>query len=113
VHQPWLASRHPGGQNHPIVIVGTGPVGLTTALEIARHGQRCVVLESELQVSEGSRAIVFTRRSMEILQQVGVAPTLTVGTMGKPKPSCAIPHLVPTTSRYAIGATVWAEPTLV
>ena len=77
VHQPWLACRHPGEQNHPIVIVGTGPVGLTTALEIARHGQRCVVLESELQVSEGSRAIVFTRRSMEILQQVGVAQRVT------------------------------------
>jgi len=77
VHQPWLASRHPGEQNHPVVIVGTGPVGLTTALEIARHGQRCVVLESELQVSEGSRAIVFTRRSMEILQQVGVAQRVT------------------------------------
>ena len=77
VHKPWLASRHPGEQNHPVVIVGTGPVGLTTALEIARHGQRCVVLESELQVSEGSRAIVFTRRSMEILQQVGVAQRVT------------------------------------
>jgi 3-(3-hydroxy-phenyl)propionate hydroxylase len=77
VHQPWLASRNPGEQSHPIVIVGTGPVGLTTALEIARHGQRCVVLESELQVSEGSRAIVFTRRSMEILQQVGVAQRVT------------------------------------
>ncbi|UUC91366.1 FAD-dependent monooxygenase [Comamonas sp. C11] len=77
VHQPWLASRNPGEQNHPVVIVGTGPVGLTTALEIARHGQRCVVLESELQVSEGSRAIVFTRRSMEILQQVGVAQRVT------------------------------------
>lgn len=77
VHQPWLASQHEGAQKHPIVIVGTGPVGLTTALEIARHGQRCVVLESELQVSEGSRAIVFTRRSMEILQQVGVAHRVT------------------------------------
>ena len=81
VHQPWLASQHTsqhsGDQTHPIVIVGTGPVGLTTALEIARHGQRCVVLESELQVSEGSRAIVFTRRSMEILQQVGVAHRVT------------------------------------
>ncbi|MEG0053485.1 MAG: FAD-dependent monooxygenase [Comamonas sp.] len=77
VNQPWLPSEHPGAQSHPIVIVGTGPVGLTTALEIARHGQRCVVLESELQVSEGSRAIVFTRRSMEILQQVGVAHRVT------------------------------------
>ena len=39
----------------------------------ARHGVPSTVLESELQVSLGSRAIVFTRRSMEILQQVGVA----------------------------------------
>lgn len=77
VNAPWLASEHAAAQSHPIVIVGTGPVGLTTALEIARHGQRCVVLESELQVSEGSRAIVFTRRSMEILQQVGVAHRVT------------------------------------
>ena len=73
VHQPWLPSAHAGPQHHPVAIVGTGPVGLVTALELARHGQRCVLLESELQVSEGSRAIVFTRRSMEILQQAGVA----------------------------------------
>jgi 3-(3-hydroxy-phenyl)propionate hydroxylase len=36
-----------------------------------------IVLESERQVSLGSRAIVFTRRSMEILQQVGVAHRMT------------------------------------
>jgi 3-(3-hydroxy-phenyl)propionate hydroxylase len=40
---------------------------------LARHGVASVILESELQVSQGSRASVFTRRSMEILQQVGVA----------------------------------------
>jgi 3-(3-hydroxy-phenyl)propionate hydroxylase len=57
----------------PVVIAGAGPIGLVAALELARHGVRSVVLESERQVSEGSRAIVFTRRSMEILQQVGVA----------------------------------------
>ncbi len=73
VHRPWLPSQQPAAQRHQVAIAGTGPVGLTTALELARNGQRCVLLESELQVSEGSRAIVFTRRSMEILQQVGVA----------------------------------------
>lgn len=66
----------------PVAIVGAGPVGLTTALELARQGVRCVVLESERQVSLGSRAIVFTRRSMEILQQVGVADRMTA--MGLP-----------------------------
>ncbi len=57
----------------PVVIVGGGPIGLTTALLLAQQGVRCRLLNAELQVSEGSRAIVFTRRSMEILQQAGVA----------------------------------------
>ena len=73
VHAPWLASQHPAQGNHPVAIVGSGPSGMVTALELARHGVASVVLESELQVSQGSRAIVFTRRSLEILQQVGVA----------------------------------------
>ncbi|MEX8520872.1 MAG: FAD-dependent monooxygenase [Leptothrix sp. (in: b-proteobacteria)] len=57
----------------PVVIAGAGPAGLVTALALAQQGVRTVLLESQLQVSEGSRAIVFTRRSMEILQQVGAA----------------------------------------
>jgi 3-(3-hydroxy-phenyl)propionate hydroxylase len=67
VHQPWLPSQHPAQPRHPVVIAGGGPVGLTAALELARFGVPCVLLESEQQVCEGSRAIVFTRRSMEIL----------------------------------------------
>jgi 3-(3-hydroxy-phenyl)propionate hydroxylase len=73
VHAPWLPQPGQPAQAHPVVIVGSGPSGLVTALELTRLGVRSVVLTSELQVSEGSRAIVFTRRSMEILQQVGVS----------------------------------------
>ncbi len=69
VRPPELEGRK---RRHPVVVVGAGPVGLTTALELARYGVASVVLESECQVSEGSRAIVFTRRSLEILEQVGV-----------------------------------------
>ena len=58
--------------NHQVVIVGAGPIGMMTALNLAQHGIPSVVLEADNQVSHGSRAIVFTRRSMEILQQVGV-----------------------------------------
>ncbi|ANJ56938.1 monooxygenase [Pseudomonas silesiensis] len=61
----------------PVVIVGAGPIGLTLALELARHGVRSIVLAAQQQVCEGSRAIVFTRRSMEIFQQVGVSGAVT------------------------------------
>ena len=79
VFQPWLASQHPKQERKPVVIAGSGPAGMVTALELARHGVPSVVVTSELQVSQGSRAIVFTRRSMEILQQVGVADRMTEG----------------------------------
>ena len=77
VHHPWLASEHLPPERQPVVIVGSGPAGMVTALELARHGVASVILTSELQVSQGSRAIVFTRRSMEILQQVGVADRMS------------------------------------
>jgi 3-(3-hydroxy-phenyl)propionate hydroxylase len=77
VHQPWLASQHSTQKRQSVVIVGSGPAGMVLALELARHGVSSVVLTAELQVSQGSRAIVFTRRSMEILQQVGVADRMT------------------------------------
>jgi len=77
VHEPWLPTRHGVQPRAKVVIVGSGPAGMVTALELARHGVACIVLESELQVSLGSRAIVFTRRSLEILQQVGVASRMT------------------------------------
>ena len=79
VHAPWLPSAHAAQARQKVVIAGSGPAGMVTALELARHGVASVVLTSELQLSQGSRAIVFTRRSMEILQQVGVAGRMTEG----------------------------------
>jgi 3-(3-hydroxy-phenyl)propionate hydroxylase len=66
----------------PALVVGAGPIGLVTALGLAQQGVRCVLIEAERQVSEGSRAIVFTRRSMEILQQAGISEA--VQAMGLP-----------------------------
>jgi len=75
------APRPPSGlDDAPVVVVGAGPIGLVTALDLARRGVRCVLLTADLQVSEGSRAIVFTRRSLEILQQVDAhEPLLALG----------------------------------
>lgn len=77
VHEPWLPTRHGSQGRAQVVVVGSGPAGMVTALELARYGVPSILLESELQVSLGSRAIVFTRRSLEILQQVGVADRMT------------------------------------
>ena len=77
VFDAWRPSLHPKEQHAAVVIAGAGPIGLVTALALAQQGVCCVVLEAERQVSEGSRAIAFTRRSMEILQQVGVAHRIT------------------------------------
>ena len=77
VFKPWLPTENGIQEKKKVVIVGAGPAGMVTALELARHNIASVVLASDLQFSQGSRAIVFTRRSMEILQQVGVAHRIT------------------------------------
>ncbi len=77
VFDAWLPSAHPPQQRQAVVVVGAGPAGLVTALLLARLGVPCVLLAAERQVSDGSRAIVFTRRTLDILQQAGVANAIT------------------------------------
>jgi 3-(3-hydroxy-phenyl)propionate hydroxylase len=57
---------------HPVVIVGAGPVGVTAALELSRHGVVSVVIDDKDTVNDGSRAICIARHSIECLQQLGV-----------------------------------------
>jgi len=35
VFKPWLASAHPAPERKQVVIVGAGPAGMVTALELA------------------------------------------------------------------------------
>ena len=60
-------------KSHQVIIVGAGPVGLTLALSLAKQGISVVVLDESNQVSEGSRAICFAKRSLEIFDKLGVA----------------------------------------
>ncbi len=58
----------------PVVIAGAGPVGLVTALLLARWEIPAVVLEAADQQSEtGSRAICFQRDVLDILDRAGCA----------------------------------------
>ncbi len=67
---PEMAGKHP---RHSVAVAGGGPVGMVTALELARRGVPSVVLEAADTLAEGSRAICFSRRSLEILEGVGAA----------------------------------------
>ena len=58
---------------HAVAVVGAGPVGVTAALELARHGVRVVVLDDKASFNDGSRAICIARHSLEGLQQLDVA----------------------------------------
>lgn len=60
-------------KTQPVVIVGAGPVGLTLALALAKQGVSVVILDESNQVSEGSRAICFAKKSLEIFDKLGVA----------------------------------------
>ncbi|WP_226576948.1 FAD-dependent monooxygenase [Acuticoccus sediminis] len=57
----------------PVVIVGAGPVGLTAAIDLARHGIASVVVDDGDKVSVGSRAICWAKRTLEIFDRLGVA----------------------------------------
>lgn len=61
-------------ESFDIVVVGGGPVGLTVAIDLARHGLRPLLLEAKESVSWSSRAICISRRSQEIFERLGVGP---------------------------------------
>jgi 3-(3-hydroxy-phenyl)propionate hydroxylase len=66
---PGLTAPEP---RHPAVIVGAGPIGLAMALELAAQGVRSVVVDDNDVVSVGSRAICWSKRSLEILDRLGI-----------------------------------------
>lgn len=55
----------------PVLIAGGGPVGLSLAALLARHGVASLVVEADDGYCGGSRAICMSRRSQEILGWVG------------------------------------------
>ncbi|WGR99758.1 FAD-dependent oxidoreductase [Bradyrhizobium sp. ISRA443] len=57
---------------HPVVIVGAGPVGLSLAIDLAQRGQHVVLLDDADRIGEGSRAICFSKRSLEFWDRLGV-----------------------------------------
>ena len=58
---------------HSVVVVGAGPVGLSLAIDLAQRGQAVVLLDDADRIGDGSRAICFSKRSLEVWDRLGVA----------------------------------------
>lgn len=66
---PGLSGHEP---RHPVVIVGAGPIGLAMAVDLAQQGIKSLVLDDNNVVSVGSRAICWSKRTLEIFDRLGV-----------------------------------------
>ena len=63
-----------------LLVVGAGPVGLTMACELARHGVRCRIIDKAPQRSETSKALAIFPRTLEVFETMGVVePVLSAG----------------------------------
>ncbi len=75
-----VAAQDAPPARHPVVIVGGGPIGLALALDLGRRGTPVLVLDDHEGVGQGSRAICFAKRTLEICDRLGAAgPMLDKG----------------------------------
>ena len=67
---PELRGETPG--RYQVAIIGAGPVGLAAAIDLALHGIPSLVLDDNDVVSIGSRAICWSKRTLEIFDRLGI-----------------------------------------
>jgi 3-(3-hydroxy-phenyl)propionate hydroxylase len=60
----------------PVIVAGAGPVGLTAAIDLALRGIDVLLVDEDDTVSVGSRAICWSKRTLEILDRLGCAERL-------------------------------------
>jgi 3-(3-hydroxy-phenyl)propionate hydroxylase len=75
----------------PVVIIGGGPVGVTAALLLARHGVRSLILERHRDIYPLPRAVVVDDEIRRILQSVGVHENSPLSPARRPDCGCWTP----------------------
>ena len=61
----------PAPVRHPVVVMGGGPIGVATALDLGLQGIPVVVLDDHEGIGMGSRAICFAKRCLEVADRYG------------------------------------------
>ena len=75
-YRPTADARAPSTPEHETLVVGAGPVGLAMALDLARRGRRVLLVDDDDTVSVGSRAICWSKRTLEIMDRLGLGERL-------------------------------------
>lgn len=57
----------------PVLVVGAGPVGQLTALQLGRNGIRCMLVERNATTTQYPKMEYINMRSMELLHRMGLA----------------------------------------
>jgi 3-(3-hydroxy-phenyl)propionate hydroxylase len=67
-------------QQHPILIVGAGPVGLSLAAALAHKGIPAILFEADAELNTEIRASTLHPKTLELFAQWGVAePVIAQG----------------------------------
>lgn len=72
--KPSHAEQHTSCE---VLIVGAGPTGLTLAIELARRGIHCRIIDQADEPSRYSKALGVMARTLELLEQAGLAEEFT------------------------------------
>jgi 3-(3-hydroxy-phenyl)propionate hydroxylase len=84
VWRPIGEAPHPDANREraTVAVVGGGPVGLTMALELSRRGHHVVLLNRLDFIAAGSKAICFSKRTLDIFDRLGVGDTIVAKGVG-------------------------------
>lgn len=63
-------------QRRPLAVIGAGPVGLAAAIDARLQGLDVILFDEDNSVSFGSRAVCYAKRSLEILDRLGLGDGL-------------------------------------
>jgi 2-polyprenyl-6-methoxyphenol hydroxylase-like FAD-dependent oxidoreductase len=55
-----------------IIVVGAGPVGLLTALGLARAGATVTVIDADPVLNDSPRAMTYTDPTMQLMERLGI-----------------------------------------
>lgn len=76
VYPYYHSQQDTQSDDQTVTLVGGGLIGMTTAIMLAKYGVKVILITDEQQLAEGSRALVYTKRSLEILNAAGAADSV-------------------------------------